>query len=253
MQNKLNSKEYWENRFNNSFRMNIGTKQTLFFGNLAIKYFPDWLTEDIKTNNLTICDVGCAEGDCSNLLASNFKDSQIIGIDFSSNAIEKAKCKYPEIQFICENIETAEFKHDIIFTSNLLEHFENALDKIKNLINKTKKHFILLVPFQEYKRYKEHFYTFDYSSFPLKIGNFHLSYARVIDTAKLFSSYWAGKQILVIYTNNECYKPEELPLFCQTDEEDSIFCFIKSKIIRYINYFKVFIFRGTKYLLRNMF
>ena len=74
-----------------------------------------------------------------------------------------------------------------------------------------------MVPFQEYNRIDEHFYTFDYKSFPLKLNNFVLTYFKVIDSNP---EYWPGKQLLVIYSKQESEIIKELSLEVYNPKEN---------------------------------
>ena len=58
-----------------------------------------------------------------------------------------------------------------------------------------------MTPYLEYPRHKYHKVTFFKYSYPKKIGKFSRIFTKIIDTSS--SVYWPGKQILVIYTNQE--------------------------------------------------
>lgn len=205
MENKfdINSKQYWDRRFENDWESNSGREQTMFFANIAIENIPSWLIADINNNKLNICDVGCAEGDSIPIINNKFYKSEVIGLDFSEHAINKAKSYYPHYKFQCSAIEEIEESFDVIFSSNVLEHFSNPFNILENILSKTRKHLILLLPFQEYKRFKEHFFTFDYEHFPLMLNNFSMTFYKEIDCSKYPNRMWSLKQILVVYTNTE--------------------------------------------------
>ncbi len=201
--NIINSEEYWEERFSTGdWEEKKGRQQSLFFYNLAVENFPMWLNEDIKKNKLSICDLGCAEGEGVQLLGETFPDSKITGSDISEAALERARQHYPTHNFVREDVNNFKSEYDIIFTSNTLEHFENADKIMEKLIVKSKKYFVLLLPFKEYDRIDEHFFTFDYGKFPIFLEDYSMVFFKEIDCTDRENTQWPGKEILVIYQKN---------------------------------------------------
>ena len=96
----INSKEYWEERFSTGdWDTYGGQDQTYFFYELALSNLPQWLISDIKENNLSIIDIGCAEGIGTALLKGSFSRSRVVGIDFSKSAIQQAEERYVQCEF----------------------------------------------------------------------------------------------------------------------------------------------------------
>ena len=83
----INSNAYWDNRFKSNWDIFEGPAQSRFFSQIAIEHLPKWFIEQIKRNNLTFADWGCAQGDGSGVWVSYIDPSQITGIDFSLAAI----------------------------------------------------------------------------------------------------------------------------------------------------------------------
>ncbi|WP_431029110.1 methyltransferase domain-containing protein [Lysinibacillus sp. LZ02] len=214
MENKfeVNSKEYWDVRFANDWESNRGREQTKFFADLAVNHLPDWLVKNINSNRFNICDVGCAEGDAVPVLNNKFYKSDVLGIDFSDEAIEKAKLNYSNYTFHQGAVETLEENYDVMFCSNVLEHFVNPFGMLEKMMTKTDKHLILLLPFQEYVRVSEHFFTFDYEHFELNLDDFRLSFYKEIDGSKFEHKLWPLKQILVVYTKKDLFDELDLTL-----------------------------------------
>lgn len=214
MENKfeVNSKEYWDVRFANDWESNQGREQTNFFAELAVNNLPEWLIKNINSNRFNICDMGCAEGEAVPVLSNKFYKSNVSGIDFSGEAIEKAKINYPNYSFYQGAVENLEENCDVMFCSNVLEHFVNPFNMLEKIIAKTNKHLILLLPFQEYDRGREHFFTFDYEHFQLNLEDFKMSYYKEIDGSKLEHTLWSLKQILVVYTKKELFDELDLTL-----------------------------------------
>ena len=208
----INSENYWDHRFQTDWESNQGREQTKFFANVAMEHLPEWLFRDINNNKFSICDVGCAEGDAVPILNNKFFMSEITGIDFSETAINTARNSYPNFNFSQCAIEDLKNNFDVIFISNVLEHFTKPFQMIDKLIQRTNEHLIIMIPFQEYDRCKEHFFTFDYEHIPLKIDNFNLSFFKVIDCSKYPNSLWSLKQILLVYTNVDRFNKLNLSL-----------------------------------------
>lgn len=197
---KINSNEYWDQRFEEDWETYEGHQQTEFFVNLLVKNLPDWIKQDFLKS--TVCDAGCAEGQGTVIFKNNFPEADVEGIDFSEIAIEKAKTMYPSINFFKDDVYNLKNKYDTIFISNVLEHFENPFEVVEKLLSNTEKNLIIMVPFQELELLKEHFFRFDYDSFPIKLTDFTLSYFKEIDCRVLENSLWRGKQAIIIYTKN---------------------------------------------------
>lgn len=198
--NNINSEEYWENRFaTGDWEEKQGREQSLFFYRVAISHFPEWFKEDIKENRLSVCDLGCAEGEGAHLLGESFPESQVTGADISEAALERARLAYPKQNFVKEDINNFKNNFDVIFSSNTLEHFKNADSIMKKLFKSCNKYFALLLPFKEYDRIDEHFFTFDYNVFSMHEEGFNLVFFREIDCTYMENTQWPGKEFLVIY------------------------------------------------------
>jgi len=197
---KVNSNEYWDERFEKDWEIYEGQQQTSFFVNLLIQNLPQWIKEQFV--NSIVCDAGCAEGQGTKIFKDAFPSTTVEGIDFSEVAIEKAKLLFPSIHFFKDDVYNLKNNYDSIFISNVLEHFEQPFEVVKSLLKKVNKHLIIMVPFQEVEMLKEHFYRFEYESFPINIGDFSLSYFKEIDCRLLEYTLWEGKQALVIYTKS---------------------------------------------------
>jgi len=200
----INSKEYWDERFSSGdWEQKEGREQSLFFYRIALSLMPDWLKNDINKNSLSIIDLGCAEGEGVNLFGENFKSSRVCGSDISAAALEKARGYYPKYSFIECDINNIPESFDMVFSSNTLEHFENPKEIIKNILPKCRKYFVMLIPFREFERIDEHFYTFDYNSFPEINGEFRLVYHKEMDCKELKNTQWPGEEMLVVYMKKD--------------------------------------------------
>ncbi len=197
---EINSGDYWEERFSSGdWDKSEGREQSIFFYELAVNNFPKWLGEDANKNRLSVCDIGCAEGEGVNVLGTYFVSSDITGTDISESALEIAGKRYPKYKFVKEDVNNFQSEFDIVFSSNTLEHFENGGELMNKLMKNSRKYFIALLPFREFDRIDEHFFTFDYNIFSLLNEDFSLVFFKEIDCTNMEGTQWPGKEILVIY------------------------------------------------------
>lgn len=200
---EVNSKTYWDYRFSNDWEENFGREQSIFFSNVAVSGFPIWLTEQIRDQQLTMCDWGCAQGDGTQNLAKRLQLPGLIGVDFSPEAIAKASAAYPQCRFICDDFlgESSSPAWDVLFSSNTLEHFAAPWEVLDKVRTKAKKFIVLLLPFREKELIDEHFYSFDVDNIPASFGTWALTHSSITDTSQDKPSYWPGEQILLVYSN----------------------------------------------------
>jgi O-antigen biosynthesis protein len=204
----INTKEYWNTRFEKDWGLFDGPGQSRFFTRLAIDNLPCWFMDQIKSGHLTFLDWGCAQGDGTKIWTDYIECSKITGIDFSKVAIDKAIQCYPEICFINEdwlqgNEDRIKY-WDIVFSSNTLEHFQNLYEVLNTLSLRAKKAIVLVLPYREEDRIKEHLYTFTDDNIPESLPNgFRLIWSKVVDSSKLPGSLWPGEQIVLIYADKQ--------------------------------------------------
>ncbi|HVU84906.1 MAG TPA: class I SAM-dependent methyltransferase [Puia sp.] len=201
----INSTQYWNQRFIADWKENNGMEQSQFFSRIAVDHLPAWFIRYVQQHQPSFCDWGCAMGNGTKVLHDLLSLQNTTGIDFSRVAIEQARASYPAIRFIATDILRDESfpRFDIIFSSNTLEHFENPWDILEKLSCFAKKFLVILIPFQEYDRHFEHFYTFETTNIPSTIRASHrLTYFSIINAAEYPTNYWNGQQILLIYATH---------------------------------------------------
>jgi len=178
----------------------IEKAQGEFFANLIINNIPENVSLDIKQNNLSMIDFGCSCGHLVNLLKNKYNNSDVCGIDIEEIRIIKGKKYYPDCKFILGDIKKVNKDFDCVFTSNVLEHFEDPFFILKDLIIPYAKRYIfILVPYNEEKLIDGHLYSFK-NTFPNEFMDFNKIHETIIECN---NQYWPGSQVFVIYKKND--------------------------------------------------
>lgn len=196
---EINSKEYWDYRFENNWEYHGGKEQTAGFMDILIANLPQEILLYFN-QSVSILDWGCAEGQGVDLLSKTFTASNVTGLDVSEIAIQKSKLNYPDYDFIQGYLNPDIHKFDAIITSNCLEHFDEPFEWVYKILECTNKYFIVLVPFEENIPKEdlshEHKYSFSEDSFPNTIKGFNKAYCKIIDNC---GQVYPLSEILVVY------------------------------------------------------
>ncbi len=205
MTHDVNSHDYWNERFRSDWNELGGPRQTEMFARVALRLMPAWLCADIHANARSLLDAGCAEGEATALLHERFGAScRVEGRDFSDEAVTRARGKHGEERFQVGDISRLESNHDVIFSSNTLEHFRDPLALLEHWAAHANHHLVLLIPFWEWNREAEHVATFEHASLPATLGGrLVCTHIDVQNTARLPATSWNGYQALVVYSSLE--------------------------------------------------
>lgn len=211
-QNSVNSEKYWDKRFTGNWDDEQGDKQSIFFADITRELLPKWFVDHVNNGNLSVCDWGCAEGDGTEVVRSFLPNSKIYGIDFSDNAIKSAAKKYPKIKFDAVDLITEKYskQFDVIYASNIFEHFEDPWATFAKISQYASKYFVVQVPYREPvdKRIPEHFASFFTDDFfNHRSDEWRVVHIAAVDVSRRQPTYWAGSQILVIFAR----QTEEIP------------------------------------------
>lgn len=220
MNREFNSHEYWDKRFSSGdWDEKAGDEQSAFFSKIAQGAFPYWLEDELQNNDWTIMDIGCAEGGGTAVLADCYPACQVTGVDFSAEAIARAERRHLNCKFTQGEIHQLKESVDVMFASNLLEYLHDPFDCVRLISENVKHHIILLHPLNNTMAPDEPVQVFTEESFPLRIGDFVLSFFKIIDCATLESTYWSGEQIMTIYSR-ESVLPQDRSLrdLCDNSE-----------------------------------
>jgi len=104
------------------------------------------IIELIPEDTKTIVDVGCGNGVITNILGEKY---EVIGVDRSEHALRMVKTK--KVKASSENIPLPDHSFDMVFSSELLEHLEDAVlqKTIQEFERLTKKYILITVPNNE--------------------------------------------------------------------------------------------------------
>ena len=207
---EINSNEWWEEYFlKNNWSQNKGNEQSQFFTNILLNNLSKEIKQEISDNQYNICDIGCAEGDGTNILKEKFPSNEICGIDVSATAIKTATIKFPNITFRIEDINTAFLNYDIIICSNVLEYFREPKDILNKLLSFYNKYLIIMVPFKEKSLEFSHFYTFTEDDFIPLLGEYEIVEKRIISTKNFQPTFWNGEQLLIVIKHSKKFLIEK--------------------------------------------
>lgn len=116
---------------------------------------------------LTVVDLGCGNGDGITRLRKKNPMVNLFGVDYSAEAIRKAKEKYPDGFWYCEDATKTSLDSrccDIVVSSETLEHLEEPqklIDEAYRLLVDNGL-LILTTPYEDHIPSDEHVWTFDY-------------------------------------------------------------------------------------------
>jgi 2-polyprenyl-3-methyl-5-hydroxy-6-metoxy-1,4-benzoquinol methylase len=164
---KPNSKEWWNDTFKNDWDRKIGLNgpsQTRYFMELIVKHCGLNIQGDIL-------DYGCAMGQGVDVLA---KYGHAEGYDFSDVACDKASQLYPYTFYN----SIPQKQYDVVVCSNVLEHFENPIDKFMELIGLSRKYVIAMVPYNQTPACEIHPVTITENTFP-EVDGFKKTYKHI--------------------------------------------------------------------------
>lgn len=120
----------------------------------SIEGFDSWYQEDTRTFSNQIClaiineynfhtvlDIGCGKGTFTHFLKK--ENNQVVGIDISETALNVAKTKFPDIEFLSVDLSKDNFtllsfyekRYDLIILIEVLSYLPNWREVLKALSN----------------------------------------------------------------------------------------------------------------------
>ncbi|HKV08491.1 MAG TPA: glycosyltransferase [Thermoanaerobaculia bacterium] len=215
----VNSQEYWEKRFSTDWEALGGRQQSRSFMDLLVKYLPAPVAEEIEAGALSILDCGCALGDGTAVLATEFPRSRVSGFDFSAEAMDSARRMHPGIDFFVSDFETLDRSADVLVVSHCLEHLARPISVLKHLASKARRYLLVLVPYLEsYPPHHEHRRIIHATTFPGEVNGWVTSDRVILPP----TATWMGNQLLLVYRPAEAGRaiaPAPLPSIIDIDHQ----------------------------------
>lgn len=119
------------------------------------------ILQSVEQNRIqSVLDVGSGEGSKTYFLSSEFKDAQVLGIDFTKSGVEIASSHYANqknLKFQCVDANNAavwEETYDLIFCSEVLEHIEDWKTVVGQFAQAAKHYILLTFPTGRMRKYE---------------------------------------------------------------------------------------------------
>lgn len=189
-------REWWDDQFARNWERNGGPAQTRHFMEQLIAGLGDAERQYLRRDAATVLDWGCAMGDGVEILAQAFPSCKAAGLDVAASAIEAARRRFPARRFVLTERGEIEGRHDVIVTSNCLEHFHDPMAQVRLQLAACDGFYAALVPYREFPRISGHFVTLSKGSFPECAGGFVRISERVL---AMEPKFWNGYQLLVVF------------------------------------------------------
>ncbi len=167
---KIETAAWWNGYFSpgGGWEKNHGRRQTRIFAQSFLKH-----AHLDPAGSFTLLDVGCALGDALKVFHEHLPKATLFGMDVSSVAVALCRQELKDIaSFAVSDISEISDWYDVIYVSNVLEHFVDYPDKARHLIKHCRRLYIM-VPYKEVDEngplqpdpFKSHQHSFDRSSF----------------------------------------------------------------------------------------
>jgi SAM-dependent methyltransferase len=192
----VNSLEWWDAYFQHDWEANNGPAQTRHFMEVLVAALPAEVKDWLQSGHRSILDWGCAMGDGVDVLGQAMPGCAVAGLDFAAGALEQARRRYPDYEFIDVRRQEVPKSFDAVVCSNCLEHFETPFRVAAEQLKWCNGVYAILVPYAEDPLLHFHVYSFVEASFPDQIGVFTRFHSRRVRTDPRF---WNGEQLLVLY------------------------------------------------------
>lgn len=196
----MNSATWWEQYHQEHWQQNDGSTQTRLFMQGLVAALPATIAAELRAGGRTVLDWGCALGEGVDELARAFPDCAVAGADCADSAIATARAHFPDREFVLTDDEDLPAIYDVVVTSNCLEHFRNPLAVVLRHLQRTRRLYIAMVPWNEAPLIDQHFAQFREESFPAELAGFRRVHSAVFPVDP---RAWPDDQLLVVYASPE--------------------------------------------------
>ncbi len=131
---------------NGAWEQGNGRQQTEIFA----RCFDEVIT--FPAGKFTLLDVGCALGQAAAFFARRYPEAAVSATDVSDVAISRGKAEYGDmVHFFTEDIQGITGPYDVIYCSNVLEHFHDFREKSMHLAACCRR-LCIMVPYNQRQR-----------------------------------------------------------------------------------------------------
>jgi len=103
------------------------------------------LLNDHRIRPSSVCDVGCGTGGVLASLRGKLAGSSLIGWEISSDVVEIARSRHPEIEVRGDDLLQTTEQYDVVLALDVLEHVENYLGFLRSLVGHGR-YFVFHIP-----------------------------------------------------------------------------------------------------------
>jgi len=142
----LGTEEWWDDYFSpgGGWERNGGREQTRIFA----QRFCQRVRFD-RTGDFALLDFGCALGEGLRVFHARYPKAVLTGMDFSAVAISRCRRECGEIaRFEVGGLGDLGERYDVIYTSNVLEHFVDYREAAQSLLEHCNR-LCVMVPYEE--------------------------------------------------------------------------------------------------------
>jgi SAM-dependent methyltransferase len=139
----LNSKLYWDSRFQSNWENISGRLQSAYFaaGFAAARI-------DIPRNIESVVDYGCGLGDSLPILRSMFPQASISFYDVSTVAMADTKKRFAQFATPLAAFDDNK-RFDLVYCSNVIEHISDSTNFMTALTKLADKYIVIQAPYKE--------------------------------------------------------------------------------------------------------
>lgn len=159
--NNINTGKYWDNVHTSKAYPYSGLD---FYLTLFHYYLPLLMQLDYidSIDGSTILDYGCGISDRLHLI--DISNINYFGYDISKSVIQYNQSEFPNLQWFSD-INALQESPDYIISLHVLEHLDDPLKILKNLVSISNKGVFIQVPYKDSYKNIEHIWQFDETSF----------------------------------------------------------------------------------------
>lgn len=167
-QESLASQRDWLEKFYREIYLEVGfgPRQNAYYMDEIIKHLDKRVVDYLDSQPRKVLDMGCAMGYGTIKLWEAFPQTRVFGLEVCESAVIGGRERFPQINFLYNYHGCIEHDYDLIISSHCLEHYRDPVDILIDMLAKTNKYCIIMVPYNEVPLLNKHLATIDEDTFP---------------------------------------------------------------------------------------